>query len=187
MVLADRLYTVEDLLAMEDGDSYELDDGVLKEVPMGAESEGVAFELLRRLGNYLEGRGLGLVLPQSVGLQIFVDRPRRLPRPDGGFIKAGRLPGNRLPKGFLKIAPDMVFESISPNELAGYTMQKVEDYLSAGVRLVWVLYPETRNAIVYRLDGTTSVVPANGALDGEDVIPGFICPLVSIMPAPEQP
>ncbi len=186
MVLADRLYTVEDLLIMEDGDAYELDDGVLREVPKGAESEEVAFELLAELRNFLKGQNLGRVLPPNVGLQMFVDRPRRLPRPDGGFIKAGRLPGNRFPKGFLKIAPDMVFESISPNELAGYTMQKIEDYLSAGVRLVWVLYPETRIATVYRLDGTSSVVPAGGALDGEDVIPGFRCELETIMPAPEQ-
>ena len=185
MTLAERLYSVEDLLNMEEGDAYELDDGVLKELPVGAESEEVAYELLRQLGNFVQGKRLGRVIPSSVGLQIFPDRPRRLPRPDGGFIKAGRLPGNKFPKGFLTTAPDMVMESISPNELAGYTMQKIQEYLSAGVKLVWVLFPESRSAIVYRLDGTASVIPANGALDGEDVIPGFICVLAEIMPQTE--
>ena len=185
MTLAERLYSVEDLLSMEEGDAYELDDGVLKELPLGAESEEVAYELLRQLGNFIQGKGLGRVIPSSVGLQIFPDRPQRLPRPDGGFIRAGRLPGDRFPKGFLKVSPDMVMESISPNELAGYTMQKIQEYLSVGVKLVWVLYPESRSAIVYRADGTASVIPPEGALDGEDVIPGFRCELAAIMPPAE--
>ncbi len=185
MTLAERLYSVEDLLHMEEGDAYELDDGVLKELPVGAESEQVAYELLRRLGNFLEGTGLGMAISQNIGLQIFPDRPQRLPRPDGSFIRAGRLPGNRLPKGFLTIAPDMVMESISPNELAGYTMQKIQEYLSVGVQLVWVLFPESRSATVYRADGTASVIPPEGALDGEDVIPGFRCELAAIMPPVE--
>ena len=42
MTLAERLYSVEDLLNMEEGDAYELDDGVLKELPVGFESEEVA-------------------------------------------------------------------------------------------------------------------------------------------------
>ncbi|MBA4179326.1 MAG: hypothetical protein C0506_01945 [Anaerolinea sp.] len=185
MTLAERLYSVEDLLTMEDGDAYELDDGVLKELTVGAESAKVAYELLRRLGNFLEGKRLGQVIPDTVGLHIFPDRPRRLPRPDGGFIRDGRLPGNRLPKGFMTVAPDLVIESISPNELAGYAMQKVAEYLSAGVELVWVLYPETRSATVYRANGSAGVIPADGALDGEDVIPGFRCALADIMPPAE--
>ncbi|MEO6397978.1 MAG: Uma2 family endonuclease [Tepidiformaceae bacterium] len=185
MTLANRLYSVEDLLSMEEGDAFELDDGVLRQLPLGAESAEVAYELLRQLGNFIEGKGLGRVIPANVGLQIFANRPQRLPRPDGGFIRAGRLPGDRFPKGSLKVAPDTVIESISPNELAGYTMQKIQEYLSAGVKLVWVLYPETRSAFVYRIDGTASVIPADAALEGEDVIPGFRCELATIMPPAE--
>ena len=185
MTLAERLYSVEDLLNMDEGDAYELDDGVLVELPGDFASAAIALELLFRLGNFLEGKQCGWVIPISVGLDIFPDRRRRLPRPDGGFIRAGRLPGNRFPKGFLTIAPDMVMESISPNELAGYTMQKIQEYLSVGVKLVWVLFPESRSATVYRADGTASVIPPDGALDGEDVIPGFRCELVTIMPPAE--
>lgn len=185
MTLAERLYSVEDLLNMEDGDAYELDDGVLKELIVGAESAKVAYELLRRLGNFIEGKRLGQVIPDTVGLQIFPDRPRRLPRPDGGFIRDGRLPGNRLPKGFMTVAPDLVIESISPNELTASTMPKIAEYLGAGVQLVWVLFPESRTAHVFRADGTVSVIPPDGSLDGEDVIPGFRCALAEIMPPVE--
>ena len=60
-------------------------------------------------------------------------------------------------------------------------LAEVADWLSAGARLVWVLDPERRVARVYRDDGSETVVTAEGALAGEDVLPGFRCSLVSIL------
>jgi len=34
---------------------------------------------------------------------------------------------------------------------------------------------------VYRQDGSETIVTADGALDGEDVLPGFACPLATIL------
>jgi hypothetical protein len=34
---------------------------------------------------------------------------------------------------------------------------------------------------VYRQDGTETLVTANEALDGEDVVPGFSCPLSAVL------
>jgi Uma2 family endonuclease len=183
---ASRTYSAEDLLAMEDGDAYELDDGELVEVPVGAESQQVALFLLVRLVRFLEDKPLGLALPFEVGLQIFRDRPRRVPRPDGGYISFERLGSRRLPRGFLTVAPDLVIESVSPGDLAAYLDRKIQEYLSAGVRLVWVLLPDTRAAAVYRVDGSVAYVHPNGELDGEDVIPGFRCALADIMPPPGE-
>ena len=45
----------------------------------------------------------------------------------------------------------------------------------------WTVDPERRVARVYRHDGSEKFVTADGALDGEDVLPGFSCPLVSIL------
>jgi Uma2 family endonuclease len=185
-VAAGRRYTAEDLLRMEDGDAYELDDGELVEVPVGFESQGVAGELLRHLGNFLEGGTVGRVVPMEVGLQIFPDRPRRIPRPDGGFISFERLGTSRPPKGFLTVAPELVIEAVSPGDLVGYLDRKIQEYLHAGVRLVWILLPETRRAAVHRADGTVTYIHPNGYLDGEDVIPGFRCALVDIMPPVED-
>jgi hypothetical protein len=36
-------------------------------------------------------------------------------------------------------------------------------------------------ARVYRQDGSETIVPANAALEGEAVLPGFACPLVTIL------
>ncbi|MGI8927257.1 MAG: Uma2 family endonuclease [Tepidiformaceae bacterium] len=179
---AARLYSADDLLCMRDGDDFELDDGELREVPVGAESDGVAVLLLHHLANHIEGKAAGTLIGSSTGLQIFPGRPRRIPRPDGGFISTARLPGGRLPKGFLTVAPDLVIESISPGDQMAYVNRKIREYLGAGVRVVWVLFPDTRTAEAYRADGTVTYIQEDGALEGEDVLPGFSCPLDKIMP-----
>jgi Uma2 family endonuclease len=181
-----HLYSAEDLLAMEDGDAYELDDGELVEVPVGFESQLVVTKLLARMDEALRADPTGIMVPPEVGLQIFAGRPRRVPRPDGGFISFERLGTKRAPKGFLTTAPELVIESVSPGDLASYLDRKIQEYLSAGVQLVWVLLPDTRRATVYRADGSVTLVHPNGYLDGEGVLPGFRCALADIMPPPDE-
>ncbi|MFN8508346.1 MAG: Uma2 family endonuclease [Dehalococcoidia bacterium] len=179
--LAERLYSAEEFERLPDAEAFELDDGVLKERCMGAESEGVAIDLIVELKLFLRAHPGGIVVPPNTGLRILAN-PRRVPRADGGYISAERLPAGRLPRGELTIAPDLLIESVSPGDAAEYVDRKVEEYIGAGVRLVWVLQPATRTAMVYRADGTVARIPATGALEGEDVLPGFRCELATIMP-----
>ena len=62
-------------------------------------------------------------------------------KPDVSFIRAGCLPGDVLPSGILRIAPDLAVEVVSPNDLAPELDEKLEDYQKAGVCLVWVVIP----------------------------------------------
>jgi Uma2 family endonuclease len=78
--------------------------------------------------------------------------------------------------------PALVTEVTSASNYANEMRRKVQDYLSAGVRLIWVIYPDLGRADVYRLDGTSATVGPGGALDGEDVLPGFRLPLTQILP-----
>ncbi len=57
------------------------------------------------------------------------------------------------------------------------------DWLAAGTRIVWVLDPERREARVYRQDGSLAVLGSDGSLDGEEVLPGFTCPLQDVLAA----
>jgi len=63
----------------------------------------------------------------------------------------------------------------------GDTLAKVADWPSAGTSLVWVIDPERRLARVYRHDSTETLVSATEALSGEDLLPGFTCPLDAIV------
>ncbi len=74
---------------------------------------------------------------------------------------------------------------VSPNDLAAELDEKIEDYLKAGVNLVWVIHPESRTASVYRRDGSVSRLHQDDELSGEEVIPGFRCAVRSLFPKSE--
>jgi hypothetical protein len=96
------------------------------------------------------------------------------------FISRDRLTG--IPEaGYAELAPDLVVELLSPSDRPGEVLDKVGQWLSAGVRLVWVIDPARRLARVYRADGTESIVQRHDYLEGEDVVPGFRCPLGDIL------
>ncbi len=79
------------------------------------------------------------------------------------------------------LAPDLVVEILSPGDRPGEVLGKVADWLSAGTRLVWVVDPERRLARVYRAEGAEAIVTPDQVLQGEDVVPGFACPLETVL------
>jgi Uma2 family endonuclease len=179
-------YTPEDLLAMPDGEGYELVDGQLVERNLGLESSGVGGELYFHLRLYCEDHSVGRVLPADSGYQCFPHKPRLVRRPDVSFIRRERLPGGRLPKGWGGFAPDLAVEIVSPNDLAEGLEEKLGDYRKAGVPLVWVIYPGARTVRVHHGDGSSVCLDESGELSGEDIIPGFRCPVREILP-PREP
>ena len=64
----------------------------------------------------------------------------------------------------------------------GFKIERDPDTVRApdGVRVVWVLDQRRGDARIYRADGTVSTVEPDGELNGEDVLPGFRCPLRDI-------
>jgi Uma2 family endonuclease len=180
-------YTPEDLLAMPDGKSYELVGGQLEERQMGIESSWVAGRILVRLGQFSEEHKLGWALPADSGYQCFPHDPGMVRKPDASFVKTGRFPGDVLPKGWAKVTPDLVVEVLSPNDLVYKLEEKLSDYRKVGVPLIWVINPESRTVMVYRRDGSISRSQEDDELSGEDVVPGFRCPIREILPPLGQP
>ena len=175
-------YTPEDLLAMPDGKSYELAGGLLVERNMGLESSWVGGRLLSRLDRFCEEHEVGWAFPADDGYQCFPHDPGLVRRPDVSFIRRGRLPGEVLPTGWGKIAPDLAVEVVSPNDSADQLEQKLDDYQKAAVPLVWVVNLKSRTVMVYRGDGSVSRLRESDELSGEGVIPGFRCPVQEILP-----
>ncbi len=177
-------YTPEDLLAMPDGKSYELVRGQLEERQMGIESSWVAGRLLVRLGQFSEEHKLGWALPADSGYQCFPHDPGMVRRPDVSFVKSGRFPRDVLPKGWARVPPDLVVEVLSPNDLVYKLEEKLSDYRKVGVPLVWVINPESRTVMVYRRDDSISRLQDDDELSGEDVVPGFRCPIRETLQPP---
>jgi Uma2 family endonuclease len=82
--------------------------------------------------------------------------------------------------GYPPWQPDLAVEVLAHDDHPADTLEKVAQWLKAGVRVVWLLDCERRNCRVYRADGTESQLDANGTLDGEDLLPGFRCPLADL-------
>jgi len=180
-------HTPEDLLAMPDGKSYELVRGQLVERNMGVESSWVGSRILVRLGHFCEEHKLGWALQADCGYQCFPHDPGMVRKPDASFVKTGRFPGDVLPKGWAKVPPDLAVEVVSPNDLVYKLEEKLNDYRKVGVPLIWVINPESRTVTVYRRDGSISRLQEDDELSGEDVVPGFRCPIREILPPLGQP
>jgi Uma2 family endonuclease len=147
---------------------------------MSAEADSVGVELLTFLNVYVRSKRLGTVFGPECGYQIFPDRPRRTRKPDVSFVAQGRLGGARPPRGNILVPPDLAVEVNSPSDLAELVNAKVAEYLGAGIRLIWVIYPLTRTAWVFRAGGSANWYSGAAELSGEDVIPGFAVNLESL-------
>ena len=172
--ITENIVSPDDLLTITDRPMPELVDGQLVERPlMGQKSDALAARLLIWIGPLVEQLGLGLVNGAQGSYQIFPDDPKKIRIPDISFIRSDRLPPGGPPEGHGRTVPDLVVEVISPNDMAEDLIAKIEDFLRAGVPLVWVLSPRSRVVYVYRKDGLLSLLRTGDTLDGEDILPGF--------------
>lgn len=170
------LITGEELLALGDIGPCELIDGrIVAMTPPGAEHGKMSFSLSRHLGNFVESRKLGHVLIGETG--IYVRRnPDRVRGMDIAFISYQRLPGP-LPKAYLEVAPELVVEVVSPNDLWSQIRQKIAEYFAIEVERVWIVEPETRSVLVYSSPTTFTQLDAGDTLMGEGALSGFSLPL----------
>jgi Uma2 family endonuclease len=182
-----REVTPEELLAMPDGDHYELVDGVPVDRTMSLLAGRVEVTLGRMLDMHCVENKLGWVMSPSCGYRCFAWKPRQVRRPDVSFITRDRLPSEgHWSDGYVTIPPDLAVEVTSPSDKVYELEEKVEEYLRAGVRLVWVIYPEVHAIQVIHGDGSGYRLRAGDELSGEDIVPGFRCQVASLFPA-QQP
>jgi len=175
------LMTADELLRTRVPDKRtELVRGVLVvREPAGSRHGLVTMNLGAELAVYAKQTGAGGVYAAETGFKL-ASNPDTVRAPDIAFVTRERLPPPAT-TGYPPLAPDLAVEVLSPGDRPGEVLAKVADWLSAGTRLVWVVDPERRLARVYRHDGSEAIVTAEGALDGEDVLPGFSCSLASIL------
>ncbi len=83
--------------------------------------------------------------------------------------------------------PDLAVEVISENDEAVKVIAKVREYFDAGVRAVWVIYPNVEVVHVYHAFDRIEVVTRDGTLDGGAVVPGFRLPLAELFEGEDAP
>jgi Uma2 family endonuclease len=178
--------TPDDLLAMPNEVDYELVHGELVERHMGAESSWIAGNLFALITLFYQGRAPGHLFIADCGYQCYADDPSKVRKPDLSFVRKGRFPKGRVPKGYIRIPPDLAAEVLSPSDLADEAEVKVEEYLDAGVPLVWVISPKAETVTVYRADRSAVKLHDADELSGENVLPGFRCKVSDLFVADDD-
>ncbi len=181
MTVKEKLYTVDDLWAMEHDPAYEgryfyLIDGMLFEDEMPGRTHGrLAIKLGRYLDEFVESHDLGEVTSET-GYYPDEDTRDTLLLPDIAFQRSESVPQPE-PAGYVQAMPDLAVEIVSPNDTLAKARRKAQVYLHNGTSLVWIVRPNQRGIDVCRAadDGGLQIdfVGQGDRLSGEDILPGF--------------
>ena len=154
---------------------YELINGELVPV-MGSwkQHAWLVVEISAMLRNHARSARMGTVFADVWCRLHLPHDPERLQAPDVAFFTNEKVQADHS-DGMLHSPPDLVVEIYSSTNLRrpGDFQRRVRDYLEAGVRLLWVIYPDAGYAMVHRPDGSARMVRETEALDGENILPGF--------------
>ncbi|AFY74923.1 hypothetical protein Syn7502_03017 [Synechococcus sp. PCC 7502] len=157
---AQKVWTDAELMALPEGNCYELVNGELIDMGNSGALHGYTCSILvMALMNYILPRGLGIILDSSTAFTMKNGNRRS---PDISFVSKTQLQGlTELPEGFLDGAPDLAIKVLSSSSTIAEIDQKIMEYFDNGSRLVWVINLKLHADV----------------LDGEEVISGFTMPL----------
>ncbi|MGL6096171.1 MAG: Uma2 family endonuclease [Fimbriiglobus sp.] len=176
--------TPDEFAGLPDHHGYELIDGDLREKAMGFRTSEIQCELIFLLKLWLRSNPLGRVYESECMYRCFPANPDRVRKPDVSFLRADRAPGPEVPDGVLRVRPDFAVEVVSPNDTIYDFQEKLADYHSAGIPLIWVVYPNTRKVRVYRLGEPDVEFTDRDELTGDPVLPEFRVKVADLFPKP---
>lgn len=131
----------------------------------------------RRLGNFVEAGNLGWVTSNDTG--VILDRdPDTMRGPDVAYWSIARQP--TMPEDYFEIPPDIAVEVLSPDDRRKAVRDKIKEYVKHGVKLVWLVDPDTRTVTVYQGSLRGSELDESETLTGGEVLPGFTCKVADL-------
>lgn len=178
VLTAEPLMTTEEMLALpKNGTEYQLIRGHLLEKPLTRHNRRhsrTEAELTYVLKDWLKRQPLprGEVLCGEAGFRL-----RRNPDTTVGidlaYISAETAASIPEDVFLIESAPVLAVEILSPSNTWGEVTDKVQEYLKAGVALVWLFDPVFHTVQVYRPDAEPEMFNSQQELSGEPHLPGF--------------
>lgn len=161
----------------------ELVDGILVEKTMGFDESCLANDIAFYLTGFVKRHRLGIVSGEAGTLTL---APGLVRIPDVAFFSWASLPGRKKPRvPSPNVVPDLAVEVLSESNTRQEMDQKLQDYLAAGVKLVWYVDPRTETVQVFSGRKTGKTLRAGQSLDGNAVLPGFRLPLRKLFAEPK--
>lgn len=148
--------------------------------PTGSETGERNWGLNGQLWLWNQQNRLGKGFDSSTGFKLPNGATRS---PDAAWVTNERwdaLPTQQKRK-FAPICPDFVVELRSPSDELEDLQAKMQEYLNNGIRLGWLIDPETRLVEIYRPNQPVQVLNNPTTLSGESVLPGFVLDLAEIL------
>lgn len=180
VLTAEEFYQLPD---PEQGGKIELVRGrVVTSMPVSGkrgERQGVIWQALRQfLSTSRQGRTTietGYILRRD---------PDVVRAPGVSVAPAALLEDGELPEdGFIEGAPLLAVEVVSRTDSEREVLEKVGEYLDAGVARVWVVKARNKTVVVYTASGDVKSVPLAGTLTSDDAgfaSSGFTLPVSMI-------
>lgn len=166
--------TIEEFLE-NDLEGYEYVKGELVPMPPTSMEHGeISSNISLHLSSHVFEDQLGRLYTAGTTFHL----GDRVVKPDVAFVSTERLAKNRE-KGS-PVPPDLAVEVVSPSDKHYDVTAKVLAYLKAGTRLVWVIEPVAKSVMVCRSETDFTVLNYEDTLTGEDVVPGFACPVAQL-------
>lgn len=167
------LLSAEAVLELGDIGRWELVKGeLIKMAPAGGTHGELTAALAQVLRNFVKPRKSGKVFGAETGFYTSHD-PDTVRGADAMFYSNERVEELGDLTGFLRLAPDLAVEVMSPGDTYNEVEEKVAEYFNAGVRLIWIVVPKTQGVVVYRSRKEALRLSREDRLTGEDVLPGF--------------
>jgi Uma2 family endonuclease len=169
------LMTAEEYADLPDPHGYptELVKGVLITMAPPRPRHGqICVQIVYLLRRYLDDHPTGQLLCNDSG--VITERgPDTVGGADIAYYSFARVPKGPMPPGLLEIAPDLVFEVLSPSDRWSEVQVKVDEYIDAGVHAVCVVDDARRSVHVFRRDQPMQVFKAAEEFMLPDVLEAF--------------
>jgi len=140
--------------------------------PVGGESGEKEADYITDLGIWNRQTKLGKVFSSSTVFKLPHGGDRS---PDVAWVKLERW--DRLTKEqqkkFPPLCPDFVIELRSESDRWRSLQEKMQEYLTSGLRLGWLINPQDQTVEIYRPNQEVEMINLPATLSGDDILPGF--------------
>jgi len=174
------LLSLSDYASLANGDERiltELVRGTVVREPRPGDMHGrVQVALTVILGEWARTHGASCTVESGY---ILAEDPATVRGPDVAVVLEPRSAIGQ-PGGWVRGAPDLVVEVLSPSDTSSEVQRKTLDYLEAGARLVWIVDPGARTVLIQRPDRSATLVRDSGTLTGEGVLDELVVELGAV-------
>jgi Uma2 family endonuclease len=165
MATTEHLLTAEEYAQLPDnGEPTELVRGRIVTMNIPASRHGwLCVRIAKILANYVDDRDLGYVFGNDAGMVTERD-PDTVRGPDISFFSYSRIPKGASLDGYAEAAPEVVFEVPSPSDRWPKILERLSEFLNAGVLAIFVVDPKKEVVTIFDADSD----PPGRTLKGDD-------------------